>query len=94
VYFTTRFESKARKTKEKLQNTHPDIDPNNIEWLLLDLSNLKSVDAAAHELKKKERKLDILSKTLRLSPCFVTRFLTFVMYQLITLRSRHHPMSL
>ncbi|KAJ6026556.1 hypothetical protein N7460_011373 [Penicillium canescens] len=52
--------SSARKTKEKLQNTHPDINPNNIEWLLLDLTDLKSIDTAAHELKKKERKLDIL----------------------------------
>ncbi|KAJ6009939.1 hypothetical protein N7499_004659 [Penicillium canescens] len=52
VYFTTRFESQARKTKEKLQNTHPDINPNNIEWLLLDLTDLKSIDTAAHELKK------------------------------------------
>ncbi|KAE8376383.1 hypothetical protein BDV26DRAFT_294131 [Aspergillus bertholletiae] len=60
VYFTTRDELKARKTKELLRNMHPEVDSDNIDWLILDLCDLKSIDAAAAELKRRERKVDIL----------------------------------
>ncbi|KAJ5833084.1 hypothetical protein N7474_001395 [Penicillium riverlandense] len=60
VYFTSRSESKARNAKDILQTNYPDIEANNIDWLLLDLSDLKSIDAAAHALNEKESKVDIL----------------------------------
>lgn len=61
MYFTSRSESKARKAKDILQTNYPDIDAKNIEWLVLDLSDLKSIDAVAHQLNEKESKVDILS---------------------------------
>ena len=61
MYFTSRSESKARKAKDILQTTYPDIDAKSIEWLVLDLSDLKSIDAVAHQLNEKESKVDILS---------------------------------
>lgn len=60
VYFTTRSEAKAQKTREILQTQSPEIDQRSIEWLLLDISDLKSITAAADELKRKENKVDIL----------------------------------
>ncbi|KAJ5619636.1 hypothetical protein N7510_003620 [Penicillium lagena] len=60
VYFTSRSESKAQKAKDTLLTNYPDTDAKNIEWLLLDLSDLKSIDAVAHELNEKESKVDIL----------------------------------
>jgi len=51
-----------------LQNMYPEIDTQNIEWLLLDLTDLKSINAAANELKRKERAVNILSMSPRPSP--------------------------
>lgn len=69
MYFTTRSESKARKTKEFLLAERPEVDQKNIQWLAMDLLDLKSINAAALELNKKESKVDILSmlKTLFLA---------------------------
>ncbi|KAH6719546.1 hypothetical protein BKA61DRAFT_571546 [Leptodontidium sp. MPI-SDFR-AT-0119] len=60
VYFTARAESKAQKAKETLLSQAPDVDPENIQWLVMDLCDLKSIDAAALELGKRESKVDIL----------------------------------
>jgi NAD(P)-dependent dehydrogenase (short-subunit alcohol dehydrogenase family) len=57
---TTRNESKALQAKEALTED-PDIDPDNVHWLILDLSDPASVTAAADELKRRETKVDILS---------------------------------
>ncbi|KAL6363082.1 hypothetical protein LRP88_02484 [Fusarium phalaenopsidis] len=59
VYLTTRNESKALQAKEALTED-PDIDPDNVYWLILDLSDPASVTAAADELKRRETKVDIL----------------------------------
>ncbi|KAH7265983.1 hypothetical protein FSOLCH5_013101 [Fusarium solani] len=59
VYLTTRNESKALQAKEALTED-PDIDPDNVHWLILDLSDPASVTAAADELKRRETKVDIL----------------------------------
>lgn len=64
VYFTSRSESNARKAVEKLRANHPDIELNRVQWLLLDLADLKSIDAAANELRRRETKLHILSMPL------------------------------
>ncbi|KAK9234769.1 hypothetical protein V1525DRAFT_412067 [Lipomyces kononenkoae] len=59
VYFTTRSESKARKTQEALAGD-PEIDPKNVNWLVMDLFDLKSISVATDELKSRESKVDIL----------------------------------
>ncbi|KAI8725548.1 hypothetical protein NCS52_00126200 [Fusarium sp. LHS14.1] len=59
VYLTTRNESKARQAKETL-GEDPDIDPENVQWLTLDLFDPASITAAADELKRRETKVDIL----------------------------------
>ncbi|KAG4430436.1 hypothetical protein IFR05_014079 [Cadophora sp. M221] len=60
VYFTGRSGSKAQKAKETQLSRAPDIDPENLQWLEMDLCDLKSIDAAALELGKRESKVDIL----------------------------------
>ncbi|RSL98380.1 hypothetical protein CEP52_010400 [Fusarium oligoseptatum] len=59
VYLTTRNESRAIQAKGILDED-PDIDPDNVQWLTLDLSDPISVTAAADELKRRETKVDIL----------------------------------
>jgi len=61
VYFTSRFKEKAQKAKELLLSNNPEIEENKVEYLSLDLYNLRSIDAAARELRVQESKLDILS---------------------------------
>ncbi|KAF4965721.1 hypothetical protein FSARC_6504 [Fusarium sarcochroum] len=59
VYLTTRNESRARQVMEKLtQGTK--IDPNDVQYLVMDLYDPASITAAVDELKKKETKLHIL----------------------------------
>ncbi|KAF7595635.1 hypothetical protein BBP40_005383 [Aspergillus hancockii] len=60
VYFTTRSEANAQKTLERLRTSNPDIKQENVEWLLLDLSDLRSITTAVKELERKENKVDIL----------------------------------
>ncbi|RSL60424.1 hypothetical protein CEP53_005460 [Fusarium sp. AF-6] len=59
VYLTTRNESRAIQAKGILDED-PDIDPDNVQWLTLDLSDPIRVTAAADELKRRETKVDIL----------------------------------
>ncbi|KAF7555284.1 hypothetical protein G7Z17_g2332 [Cylindrodendrum hubeiense] len=60
VNLTSRSDSKAQQTKETLKTKYPDIDPKRVKWLSFDMTDLKSIDAAAEELKSKESKVDIL----------------------------------
>ncbi|RSL52525.1 hypothetical protein CEP54_010873 [Fusarium duplospermum] len=59
VYLTTRNESRALQAKEILDED-PDIDPDNVQWLTLNLFDPISITAAADELKRRETKVDIL----------------------------------
>ena len=61
VYLTSRSNSKARQARDTLLDNYPDIDQKKIDWLSLDMTDLKSVDAASQELNKREGKVDILS---------------------------------
>ena len=58
---TTRTKAKAQRAKETLIAECPDVSPKNITCLLIDFVDLRSVDAAALELRQKERNVDILS---------------------------------
>ncbi|OLN89023.1 putative oxidoreductase C736.13-like protein 5 [Colletotrichum chlorophyti] len=60
VYFTTRSEAKAEQTRKFIQEKNPDIDPQKLQWLQMDLTDLRSIDTAAQQLNDKEKKLDIL----------------------------------
>ncbi|KAF9872492.1 daunorubicin C-13 ketoreductase [Colletotrichum karsti] len=60
VYLTARSKDKAEHARQSLQSSNPELDQDQIIWLSLDLSDLRSVRAAAEELKKKENKVDIL----------------------------------
>ncbi|KAH8763161.1 hypothetical protein F5883DRAFT_676900 [Diaporthe sp. PMI_573] len=60
VYLTTRTKAKAQRAKETLIAECPDVSPKNIACLLIDFVDLRSVDAAALELRQKERNVDIL----------------------------------
>lgn len=62
MYFTTRSEQTAQKARNTIEARNPGDSPGNIKWLLLDMSDLKSVSSAADELKKKEINVDILSR--------------------------------
>ncbi|KAM0544345.1 hypothetical protein ACHAPJ_011881 [Fusarium lateritium] len=60
VYLTTRNQTRARQARDKIiEDT--DIDPNNVQHLVMDLYDPESITAAVDELKKKEKKLHILS---------------------------------
>ncbi|KAL6912776.1 hypothetical protein ACHAPO_007263 [Fusarium lateritium] len=58
VYLTTRSESRAQDAKEKL--TKDNINPENVQYLVMDLFDPASITTAVNELKKNEAKLDIL----------------------------------
>ncbi|KAH6989907.1 daunorubicin C-13 ketoreductase [Ilyonectria destructans] len=60
VYFTGRSLSKAEKARKTLLETYPEANSNNVNVLLLDLTDLKSITDAADELRTKEAKIDIL----------------------------------
>ncbi|PSN59309.1 putative carbonyl reductase [Corynespora cassiicola Philippines] len=60
VYFTTRSEAKAQKVLESLLSSSPEIKRESLQWLPLDLTDLKSIHAASDELKSRESKVDIL----------------------------------
>lgn len=61
VYFTARSLEKAGEAKQTLLDSHPAANPNNIDFLLLDFTNLRSIIDAAHDLQGNEDKIDILS---------------------------------
>lgn len=62
VYFTARSKDKGDHTRTHLISVNPEIKSDQLNWLALDLADLKSVAAAIKELKTKEMKVDILSE--------------------------------
>ncbi|KAM5347653.1 hypothetical protein ACJ41O_007477 [Fusarium nematophilum] len=60
VFATTRSPSSAQKARDKLHATHPDANIQNIEWLQLDLADLRSTTDAADGLKRRTARIDIL----------------------------------
>ncbi|GKT64223.1 daunorubicin C-13 ketoreductase [Colletotrichum tofieldiae] len=62
VYFTARSKAKAEKTRAILVSEHPEIDEEQLNWLPLDLADLRTVEVAVKELESKETKVDILSE--------------------------------
>ena len=68
VYMASRTEARARSAIDDLLAEHPEIKEKGgrIEFLPLDLCNLKSCQEAARMFLEKEKRLDILSTSLSL----------------------------
>lgn len=65
VYMASRTESRARAAIDELTKEHPEIkEKTGIEYLKLDLTDLKSCQEAAKTFLAKEQRLDILSELL------------------------------
>lgn len=62
VYFTTRSETTAQKTLIALRARSPELSQANINWLLLDMTDLTSITAASDQLKRMETRIHLLSK--------------------------------
>ncbi|KAF9875883.1 hypothetical protein CkaCkLH20_06815 [Colletotrichum karsti] len=60
VHFTVRSEAKGVETQKRLLESDFGIDPSNIQWMKMDLSELSSITTAVDDLKRRERKVDIL----------------------------------
>ncbi|KAM0282351.1 hypothetical protein ACHAQH_003030 [Verticillium albo-atrum] len=60
VYMASRTESKARQAISDIHERHADIKPGQVVWVNLDLSELKTVVAAADHVKNNETRLDII----------------------------------
>ncbi|KAG7139675.1 Short-chain dehydrogenase/reductase pyiH like protein [Verticillium longisporum] len=60
VYMASRTESKARQAMSEMYDRHAEIKPGQLAWVGLDLSDLKTVVAAADHVKANETRLDII----------------------------------
>ncbi|KAK1724163.1 hypothetical protein CaCOL14_004700 [Colletotrichum acutatum] len=60
VYITTRSETTAIKSRYRILDAHPEINPENLQWITMDVTDMRSVTSTADKLKEKERKVDIL----------------------------------
>ncbi|CRK11595.1 Short-chain dehydrogenase/reductase pyiH like protein [Verticillium longisporum] len=60
VYMASRTKSKARQAMSEMYDRHPEIKPGQLAWVSLDLSDLKTVVAAADHVKANETRLDII----------------------------------
>ncbi|KAI3539645.1 short-chain dehydrogenase/reductase family Oxidoreductase [Colletotrichum abscissum] len=60
VYFTTRSDTTAIKTRNQILDAHPEIDPENLQWMTMDVTDMRSVTSTVDKLKAKEHKVDIL----------------------------------
>lgn len=60
VYLAARSETRVREAIKRLEEENPSIRPGSLVWLSLDLSSQGQVVDAAHELRSKEERLDIL----------------------------------
>lgn len=58
MYLAPRTESRARQAKEKLTKSS-DVNPHNVQSLVMDLYDLVSIIRAVDELKRHETKLHI-----------------------------------
>ncbi|OHX00073.1 daunorubicin c-13 ketoreductase [Colletotrichum incanum] len=60
VYFTARSKEKAEKARALLMSEYSKINKEQLNWLSLDLADLRTVDQAVKELESKAAKVDIL----------------------------------
>ena len=61
VYIASRSEARVKSAMDELLAENPKISKAQLEYVILDLGDLKSVLSAAYQIKQKEQKIDILS---------------------------------
>ncbi|KAH0427765.1 hypothetical protein CcaCcLH18_09471 [Colletotrichum camelliae] len=59
VYLAVRSETKGVQTRRLILDKSPEIEPQNLQWVKMDLTDMRSITAAADLLKTQEQKLDI-----------------------------------
>ena len=62
VYATTRSQKSATKAQNALSNFN-NIAPHAVEWLQMDLTDLRSITEVAEEVKRRTSSLHILGRT-------------------------------
>lgn len=62
VYFTARSQAKAQYAREYVLSNAAGVDSENLVWVQLDLSDIKSVLQGANEIRSKEKRIDILGQ--------------------------------
>ncbi|KAF0317354.1 hypothetical protein GQ607_015401 [Colletotrichum asianum] len=60
VYLTVRSEAKGVHTRRLILDKSPEIEPQNLQWVKIDLTDMRSITAAVDWLQTRERKVDIL----------------------------------
>ncbi|KAK2753546.1 short-chain dehydrogenase reductase superfamily protein [Colletotrichum kahawae] len=60
VYLAVRSKTKGVQTRRLILDKSPEIEPQNLQWVKMDLTDMRSITAAADLLKTQEQKLDIL----------------------------------
>ncbi|EQB47730.1 hypothetical protein CGLO_13117 [Colletotrichum gloeosporioides Cg-14] len=60
VYLAVRSEAKGVQTRRLILDKSPEIEPQNIQWVKIDLTDMRSITAAVDWLKTQEKKVDIL----------------------------------
>ncbi|KAJ5005388.1 putative oxidoreductase [Colletotrichum sp. SAR 10_66] len=60
VYLAVRSEAKGVQTRRLILDKSPQIEPQNLQWVKIDLTDMRSITAAVDWLKTKEERLDLL----------------------------------
>ncbi|KAH9228554.1 hypothetical protein K456DRAFT_1753270 [Colletotrichum gloeosporioides 23] len=60
VYLTVRSEAKGVQTRRLILDKSPQIKPQNLQWVKMDLTDMRSITAAVDWLKTQEERLDLL----------------------------------
>ncbi|KAF4860967.1 putative oxidoreductase [Colletotrichum siamense] len=60
VYLAVRSEAKGVQTRRLILDKSPQIEPQKLQWVKIDLTDMRSITAVADWLQTQERKVDIL----------------------------------
>ncbi|KAK1839687.1 daunorubicin c-13 ketoreductase [Colletotrichum chrysophilum] len=60
VYLAVRSEAKGVQTRRLILDKTPEIEPQNLQWVKIDLTDMRSITAAVNWLKTQEQRLDLL----------------------------------
>lgn len=69
MYLAVRSEAKGVQTRRLILDKTPKIEPQNLQWVKMDLTDMRSITAAVDWLQTQERKIDILSMSLSPNQC-------------------------
>ncbi|KAF4828147.1 putative oxidoreductase [Colletotrichum tropicale] len=60
VYLAVRSEAKGVQTRRLILDKSPEVEPQNLQWVKMDLADMGSITAAVDWLKTQEQRLDLL----------------------------------